>query len=273
MPIATAGTTNRSEYFYIVGDASNASPGDPITGLLFSDIETGGSASYMRQGATRTDLTLITQTVGGAHSDGGFVEVDATNMPGVYRCDFPDAAYATGVDFVVCQIVVAAANNAVAAPIQVDITDFDLRTANVTLEATTHTGAVIPTVTTTTTATNLTNLPTIPANWITAAGINSGAIDADAIAADALTAAKFATNCLTSDELDATFVNEIWAKIIETQGSYTAQQALSIALSVLAGVTSSGGDVLETPDGVSTRVTATIDGSNNRTAMSLTPSS
>ena len=43
------------------------------------------------------------------------------------------------------------------------------------------TGNVIPTVPT------LTNLPTIPANWITAASIATGAIDADALAADAVT--------------------------------------------------------------------------------------
>ncbi len=54
---------------------------------------------------------------------------------------------------------------------------FDLDTANVTLAAATHTGAVIPTVTTTTTATNLTNLPSIPANWITSAGIAASAMD------------------------------------------------------------------------------------------------
>lgn len=44
-------------------------------------------------------------------------------------------------------------------------------TAGVTLAAATHTGAVIPTVTT------LTNLPSIPANWLTAAGIASGALN------------------------------------------------------------------------------------------------
>ena len=55
--IITSGSADKSIYFYIVGDASHASPGDPITGLLFSDIETGGSASYVRQGAARVDLT------------------------------------------------------------------------------------------------------------------------------------------------------------------------------------------------------------------------
>jgi len=61
--------------------------------------------------------------------------------------------------------------------------------------------------------------------------------------------------------------------IIESAGSYTVQQALSICLSVLAGVTSAGGATLKTPDGVSTRVAATLNASNERTAMTLTPSS
>ena len=126
--IVTAGKTNVSVYFYIVQDASATSPGEPVTGLLFSDIETGGSASYARQGAARTDLTLVTlASASAAHTDGGFILVDDTNMPGVYRCDYPDAAFATGVDQVVCSLTVASAKNAVAAPIYIDITDVDLR--------------------------------------------------------------------------------------------------------------------------------------------------
>lgn len=126
--IVTAGKTNVSVYFYIVQDASATSPGEPVTGLLFSDIETGGSASYVRQGALRTDLTLITLSGASAtHADGGFILVDDTNMPGLYRCDYPDAAFATAVDQVMLQIVVASGKNAVASPIFVEITDVDFR--------------------------------------------------------------------------------------------------------------------------------------------------
>lgn len=126
--IVTAGSTNVSVYYYIVQDASGTSPGEPVTGLLFSDIETGGSASFVRQGAARTDLTLITLgSASAAHADGGFILVDNTNTPGLYRCDYPDAAFATGIDQVFLQIVIASANNAVAAPILVDITDVNLR--------------------------------------------------------------------------------------------------------------------------------------------------
>lgn len=127
--LVTAGSTNRTVYFYIVGDSNHANPGDPVTGLLFSDIETGGSASYVRVGAARADFTLVTQTPGGAHTDGGFVEVAGTNCPGLYRCDVPDAAWVTGVDQVIVTILIASANNAIAAPVLVDITDADLRNA------------------------------------------------------------------------------------------------------------------------------------------------
>ena len=126
--IVTAGKTNVSAYFYIVQDASGTSPGEPATGLLFSDIETGGSASYMRQGAARTDLELVTlASASAAHTDGGFILVDDTNMPGVYRCDFPDAAFVSGVDEVSLQLVVAAAKNATASPIKVQLMAVDFR--------------------------------------------------------------------------------------------------------------------------------------------------
>lgn len=129
--IVTAGKTNVSVYYYIVQDASGTSPGEPVTGLLFSDIETGGSASYARQGAVRVDLTLITLSGAAAtHADGGFILVDDTNMPGLYRCDYPDAAFLTGVDQVFLQIVVASGKNAVAAPILVDINDSVVQTGD-----------------------------------------------------------------------------------------------------------------------------------------------
>lgn len=48
-------------------------------------------------------------------------------------------------------------------------------------------GAGLTNIGTIATVTNLTNLPSIPANWLTAAGIATGAIDADALAADAVT--------------------------------------------------------------------------------------
>jgi hypothetical protein len=101
----------------------------PKTGLLFSNIETGGSASYQRQGGARVDFTLVTQTAAGAHTDGGFVLIDDTNMPGLYRLDVPDAAFASGVDFATIHLVAASANNAIMRPVEVSIVDYGTATA------------------------------------------------------------------------------------------------------------------------------------------------
>lgn len=126
--IITAGKTDVSVYVFFVDDDSGTNPGEPTTGLLFSDIETGGSASYARQGAARVDFELFTlASASAAHTDGGFILVDDTNMPGLYRLDIPDAALATAVDQVIIQLVAATGKNTTMRPIVVDITDVDLR--------------------------------------------------------------------------------------------------------------------------------------------------
>lgn len=117
---ATIGGINYSAYFYVTQDVGGTNPGEPKTGMLFSDLT---SASFMRQGAARVAITPITLASASAvHADGGFIQVDATNMPGLYRLDIPDAALAAGVDLFVASIVPAGAQNAVASPLQVDLT-------------------------------------------------------------------------------------------------------------------------------------------------------
>jgi hypothetical protein len=72
--------------------------GSGLTGLVFN---TGSLACYyIRPGGNAAVLNLVTQTVTGAHTDGGFVEIDSTNMPGIYRLDLSDAIIASGVDTV-----------------------------------------------------------------------------------------------------------------------------------------------------------------------------
>lgn len=57
--------------------------------------EAGMDLKYWRHGANAAvDITEATQTVNGAHSDGGFVELAAGTCE--YRLDLPDAAVATG---------------------------------------------------------------------------------------------------------------------------------------------------------------------------------
>lgn len=77
-----------------------------LTGIAYTGV-TG--ASYQRQGAARVAITPATQTVTGAYSSGGWVEIDATNQPGLYRFDVPDAAFARGADWVIVTVRVATA--------------------------------------------------------------------------------------------------------------------------------------------------------------------
>ena len=69
--------------------------------------------------------------------------------------------------------------------------------------------------------------------------------------------------------ISAAAVTQIWASVVESNASITAQQALSAMLAVLAGVTTSAGAVLKDPSGTTTRVTAVLNASNERTSMTL----
>lgn len=94
------GKTDLTVYIFVPDSSSTVGAG--LTGLTYNAA--GLVASYVRPLGSRVAITLATQTVTGAHSDGGFVEVDATNMPGVYRLDLPDAVVASGVDSAVVQL-------------------------------------------------------------------------------------------------------------------------------------------------------------------------
>lgn len=112
----------------------------------------------------------------------------------------------------------------------------------------------------------------IAASGFPVGGYAAGAITAASIAANAIGSSELANDAISAAVLSAAAVNKIWDDVIEAEDSITAQEALSLCLAVLAGETSSGGDIIATPDGVATRVTATIDGSQNRTGMVLNKS-
>jgi hypothetical protein len=93
-------TSNRSEYVFVQDSASTTGGGK--TGIAYNAA--GLTAYYVRPGGSATAITLATQTVTGAWSSGGWVEVDATNLPGIYRFDIPNAVFATGVDHAVVML-------------------------------------------------------------------------------------------------------------------------------------------------------------------------
>lgn len=85
-----AGTTSYIDEIFIQDSTSTTGAGK--TGLVFGGI----TAYYTRPGAAATAITVVTQTVTGAYSSGGFVEIDATHSPGLYRFDPPNAVFAAG---------------------------------------------------------------------------------------------------------------------------------------------------------------------------------
>jgi hypothetical protein len=64
------------------------------TGLTFAT--SGLAAYYVRNQAAPVAITLVTQTPTGAWTSGGFAEISSSLVPGVYRLDVPDAAFAAG---------------------------------------------------------------------------------------------------------------------------------------------------------------------------------
>lgn len=88
----SAGDTSKTIDVFLPDSSSTTGAG--LAGLVFN---TSGLKCYYRKGATgsATAVTLATQTVGGAYSSGGFVEIDATNMKGAYRFDIPDTVLAS----------------------------------------------------------------------------------------------------------------------------------------------------------------------------------
>jgi hypothetical protein len=64
------------------------------TGLTFAT--SGLAAYYVRNQSAPVAITLVTQTPTGAWSSGGFAEISSSLVPGVYRLDVPDAAFAAG---------------------------------------------------------------------------------------------------------------------------------------------------------------------------------
>ncbi len=111
--------TSRSEYIFI--QDSSVTTGAGKTGLAFNTASL--AAYYVRPLGSATAITLATQTVTGAYSSGGFVEVDATNMPGVYRLDIPNAVFATGVDKAV--VMLKGAANMAPVLLEYQLTGFD----------------------------------------------------------------------------------------------------------------------------------------------------
>jgi len=113
------GTTSKRLAIFI--QDSSKTTGEGLTGLLFSS--SGLSWYYWREDEGNvggTTVTLVTATRG-TFASGGFIEKDATNMPGFYEIGIPNAAIATGAGWVVMQL--KGATNMAELTLEVQLTD------------------------------------------------------------------------------------------------------------------------------------------------------
>jgi hypothetical protein len=122
--ILKAGATSQSIYIEVLDSTSTT--GGRKTGLAYNTSSL--TAYYVRAGGSATAITLATlAAANSAYSSGGFKEVDATNMPGVYRLDIPDAAIAASVSSVV--VTIKGATGMVQVSKEIVLTALDLQTA------------------------------------------------------------------------------------------------------------------------------------------------
>ena len=102
--LVAGGSTNVTTYFAM----RLAATGAAATGLTATDFD----LTYVRSGVAsvaKVDATAGTAGGAAAHADNTVVEPDATNQPGLYRIDWPDAAFAAAVREVILTVKVATA--------------------------------------------------------------------------------------------------------------------------------------------------------------------
>ena len=95
MPEIKKGTTDVTRYVMVVDSAD----GSPETGATITSFD----LQYTRTQSTpaaKVDATALAST-NSVHAANKMIEVDATSSPGLYRVDWPDAAFASGVDHVI----------------------------------------------------------------------------------------------------------------------------------------------------------------------------
>lgn len=124
-----AGATSQTIDIFIADATSTIGAG--LSGLVWN---TSGLTAYYRKGAigTPTAITLATQTVGGAWSSGGFVELDAVHTKGLYRLDVPDTVLASTPSAI---IYLYGAANMVPDVSELEIVSYNPFTANLGLMA------------------------------------------------------------------------------------------------------------------------------------------
>lgn len=208
----TPGSTDVTTYFSLV----LSSDGSDATALTITDLD----LQYVRSGVApvaKVDATALAAT-DSAHSDNKAIEVDATDQPGLYRVDWPDAAFAAGVREVILTVKHSSCR---AAHLRVELETLQTgdNFARLGAPAGASVSADVAAVKSDTAAilvdTGTTLDARIPAALVggrmdsSVGAMAANTVTATAIAADAITAAKIATGAIDADALATDAINEI----------------------------------------------------------------
>jgi hypothetical protein len=129
-------TTSKRIAIFITDSSQTDNRG--LTGLVFNSATIVWK--YWREdsgNAGASSVTLVTATRG-TWTSGGFIEIDATNLPGWYEIGIPDAVLATGASWAIMQL--KGATNMQQTEINIRLSALDLDTATVTIDPTVSVG-------------------------------------------------------------------------------------------------------------------------------------
>ena len=101
--LVTQGSVNVTTYFAL----RKTSDGTAATGLTITDFD----LQYVKSGfapVAKVNATALA-TASSIHADNKAIEIDAVDQPGLYRVDWPDAAFATVTREVILTVKVATA--------------------------------------------------------------------------------------------------------------------------------------------------------------------
>ncbi len=259
------GTTSKLLQVFISDASSSAGAG--MTGLAYNT--SGLTAYYYREGAgSSVAITLATMTLG-TWSTGGFVEVDATNLPGVYQLGIPNAALVSSAKSVM--VMLKGVANMVPVLLEIELTAID----NQTIPTSDPWGISLPGPYGAGTAGKISG-DKLKATISSRAAQNSvdtvdDFLDTEVAAIKAKTDNIPASPAAVSDiPSAATIAAAVWDYVVE--GSYKAKEFLRLCTATLVGKVSGAATttvtIRDTADSKN-RVVATVDAYGNRSSTTL----
>lgn len=252
--VITAGATSRRIGVWLADSSSTTGAG--LTGLAYNSA--GLTCYYWREdegNANATAVTLATATRG-TFTSSGFIEKDATNLPGAYEFGLPNAAIATGAKWV--KVMFKGATNLAPRVITIKLASLDMDTASVAQTGDSY--AVV-------------NSGTYGnAALKTLIDAVDDYVDSEVAAIKAKTDNLPAAPAATGDIPTANQVRDaILAAVIE--GAVTLKQSLQLSNAAAAGKVNGAETTtvhLRDLGDTKNRITATVDADGNRSAV--TPS-